>query len=208
MTQRSKDDVIPVREKHLRCNSSVRAESILGTLAASGPWLRDCNELPSPTTASPLGTQSSCASMSGIKYGRGSAHGIALLKTRIGASLAVHIPDGPTSEIKHKRGSTYKIALLKAHIGGKLAVQSDDKALSMLSSHIDALIRQHFPFQTSKWREVPDQVKSYMMNRVLLEEARLEIEEMRARQMKYEKLLVKRSEIEQMMREHQQMIEE
>ncbi|KAB1226620.1 hypothetical protein CJ030_MR1G027497 [Morella rubra] len=41
-----------------------------------------------------------------------------------------------------------------------------------------------------------------------LEEARLEIKEMRARQMEYEALLVKRSEIEQMMREHQQMIEE
>ncbi|KAB1216199.1 hypothetical protein CJ030_MR4G029078 [Morella rubra] len=41
-----------------------------------------------------------------------------------------------------------------------------------------------------------------------LEEARLEIEEMRARQMEYEALLVKRSDMEQTMREHLQMMEE
>ncbi|KAB1206486.1 hypothetical protein CJ030_MR7G000058 [Morella rubra] len=41
-----------------------------------------------------------------------------------------------------------------------------------------------------------------------LEEARLEIEEMRARQMEYEALLVKRLDMEQTMREHLQMIEE
>ncbi|KAB1219220.1 hypothetical protein CJ030_MR3G001297 [Morella rubra] len=40
-----------------------------------------------------------------------------------------------------------------------------------------------------------------------LEEARLEIEEMRARQMEYKALLVKRSDMEQIMREHLQMIE-
>ncbi|KAB1220219.1 hypothetical protein CJ030_MR3G017043 [Morella rubra] len=39
-----------------------------------------------------------------------------------------------------------------------------------------------------------------------LEEARLEIEEMRARQMEYEALLVKQSNMEQTMREHLQMI--
>ncbi|KAB1223861.1 hypothetical protein CJ030_MR2G000491 [Morella rubra] len=41
-----------------------------------------------------------------------------------------------------------------------------------------------------------------------LEEARLEIEEMRARQMEYEALLVKRSDMKQTMQEHLQMIEE
>ncbi|KAB1222862.1 hypothetical protein CJ030_MR2G018632 [Morella rubra] len=41
-----------------------------------------------------------------------------------------------------------------------------------------------------------------------LEEARLEIEEMRARQMEYETLLIKLSDMEQTMREHLQMIEE
>ncbi|KAB1215928.1 hypothetical protein CJ030_MR4G028702 [Morella rubra] len=41
-----------------------------------------------------------------------------------------------------------------------------------------------------------------------LEEARLEIEEMRARQLEYEALLVKRSDMEQTMREHLQMMEE
>ncbi|KAB1226511.1 hypothetical protein CJ030_MR1G018141 [Morella rubra] len=41
-----------------------------------------------------------------------------------------------------------------------------------------------------------------------LEEARLLIEEMRARQLEYEVLLVKRSDMEQTMREHLQMMEE
>ncbi|KAB1215817.1 hypothetical protein CJ030_MR4G010969 [Morella rubra] len=41
-----------------------------------------------------------------------------------------------------------------------------------------------------------------------LEEARLQIEEMRARQLEYEALLVKRSDMEQMMQEHLQMMEE
>ncbi|KAB1213107.1 hypothetical protein CJ030_MR5G015905 [Morella rubra] len=40
-----------------------------------------------------------------------------------------------------------------------------------------------------------------------LEEARLQIEEMRARQLEYEALLVKRSDMEQTMREHLQMME-
>ncbi|KAB1227465.1 hypothetical protein CJ030_MR1G023799 [Morella rubra] len=123
------------------CDSSVRAESSPGTLAVLGPSLRDRNELPSPDTASPVGTQSSCASTSGIRYVRGSTRGIALLKARTGGKLTVHIPDGRT--------------------GG------DDKVSSMLSSHIGALIRQHVPFDTSKWKEVPEGVKSYVMNRVL-----------------------------------------
>ncbi|KAB1225150.1 hypothetical protein CJ030_MR1G006433 [Morella rubra] len=41
-----------------------------------------------------------------------------------------------------------------------------------------------------------------------LEEARFQIEEMRARQLEYEALLVKRSDMEQTMREHLQMMEE
>ncbi|KAB1207397.1 hypothetical protein CJ030_MR7G017420 [Morella rubra] len=77
----------------------------------------------------------------GIRHVRGSTRGIALLKARTGGKLTVHIPDGRT--------------------GG------DDKASSMLSSHIGALVRQHVPFDTSKWKEVPEGVKSYVMNRVL-----------------------------------------
>ncbi|KAB1225797.1 hypothetical protein CJ030_MR1G026809 [Morella rubra] len=266
------DDVMPAEGKRLRCDSSVQAESSPSTLAVSGPLLRDRNELPSPTTANLVGTQSSCASTSRIRHVQGSTRGIALLKARTGGKLTVHIPDG--------------------HTGG------DDKASSMLSSHIGALVRQHVPFETSKWKEVPDEVKSYVMNRVLrrsainkenraklkivhtsgarsfqharvllvrknralqlqhesegksyteveifaevlgtkagyvrglgrsvrsigssssvssvdlsqrLEEARLEIEKMRARQMEYEVLLVKRSDMKQMMREHLQMMEE
>ncbi|KAB1209724.1 hypothetical protein CJ030_MR6G000178 [Morella rubra] len=59
-----------------------RAESSPGTLAVSGPSLRYRNELPSYNTASPVGTQSSCASTSGIRHVRGSTRGIALLKAR------------------------------------------------------------------------------------------------------------------------------
>ncbi|KAB1226387.1 hypothetical protein CJ030_MR1G004840 [Morella rubra] len=80
--------------KNLRCDLSVRAESTAGTLAVLGPSLRDFNELPSPTTASSVGTQSSCVSTSGIKHERGSTRGIALLKARTGGKLTVNIPDG------------------------------------------------------------------------------------------------------------------
>ncbi|KAB1205776.1 Cysteine-rich receptor-like protein kinase 10 [Morella rubra] len=52
---------MPAEGKRLWCNSSVRAKSSLGTLAVSGPLLRDRNELLSSATASPVGTQSSCA---------------------------------------------------------------------------------------------------------------------------------------------------
>ncbi|KAB1226979.1 hypothetical protein CJ030_MR1G015953 [Morella rubra] len=31
-------------------------------------------------------------------------------------------------------------------------------ASSMLSSHIGALVRQHVPFETSKWKDVPDRL--------------------------------------------------
>ncbi|KAB1215953.1 hypothetical protein CJ030_MR4G023647 [Morella rubra] len=54
---------MPEGGKCLWCDSSVRAESSPGTLAVSGPSLRDRNELLSPDTASPVGTQSSCAYM-------------------------------------------------------------------------------------------------------------------------------------------------
>ncbi|KAB1202811.1 hypothetical protein CJ030_MR8G024924 [Morella rubra] len=149
-----------------------------------------------------------------------------------------------TSGIRHVRGSTRGIALLKASTGGKLTVHipdgrtgGDDKASSMLSSHIDALVRQHVPFDMSKWKEVLEGVKSYVMNLVLekmealqlqyesegksyteveifaeLEEARLQIEEMRARQLEYEALLFRYgaddAEHLQMMEEQQLMMEE
>ncbi|KAB1220056.1 hypothetical protein CJ030_MR3G007097 [Morella rubra] len=43
------DDFMPAGGKRLQCDSSVQAESSLGTLAVSGPSLRDRNELPSLT---------------------------------------------------------------------------------------------------------------------------------------------------------------
>ncbi|KAB1212832.1 hypothetical protein CJ030_MR5G010132 [Morella rubra] len=48
---------MPAGGKRLRCDSSVRAESSPGTLAVSGPSLKDRNELPSPDTASPITTE-------------------------------------------------------------------------------------------------------------------------------------------------------
>ncbi|KAB1227131.1 hypothetical protein CJ030_MR1G001064 [Morella rubra] len=86
------DDVMPAGRKRLRCDSLVRAESSPGTLAVSGPSLRDRNELPSPDIASPVGTQSSCATTSGIKHIRGSTRGIALLKARTGGKLTCPYP--------------------------------------------------------------------------------------------------------------------
>ncbi|KAB1207155.1 hypothetical protein CJ030_MR7G011476 [Morella rubra] len=132
---------MPIGRKCLRCDTSVRAESSPGRLVVSGPSLRDGNELPSPTITSPVGTQRSYALTSGIKHIQGSTRGIALLKASTRGKLTGHISDGRT--------------------GG------DDKASSMLSSHIGVLVRQHVPFEMSKWKEVPDEVKSYVMNRVL-----------------------------------------
>ncbi|KAB1216232.1 hypothetical protein CJ030_MR4G023935 [Morella rubra] len=93
---------------------------------------------------------------------------------RIGTNYRPYHSQSTTSGIRQVRGSTRGIALLKAHIEGKLIVHipdgrigGDDKASSMLSSHIGALVRQHVPFETSKQKEVPDEVKSYVMNRVL-----------------------------------------
>ncbi|KAB1223143.1 hypothetical protein CJ030_MR2G016444 [Morella rubra] len=212
--------------------------------------------------------KSICASTFGIKYERGSTREIALLKARTGGKLTVHIPDG--------------------------RISGDDKASSMLSSHISVLIRQtrrnrmykHYSVFNSKeevlqhpypemnkeeWTCVCDLFASEEFQRrnainrenraklkivhtsrseekmealqlqhevegkpyievnifteVLgmkgvyvrvssvdlswrLEETKLEIEEMRARQMEYEELLVKRSEMEQAMQEHQRMMEE
>ncbi|KAB1203293.1 hypothetical protein CJ030_MR8G003106 [Morella rubra] len=250
MTPRTKDDVMPTGGKRLRCNSSVRAESSPGTLAVSGPSLRDRNELPSPTTASPVGTQSSCAST--IRQ---------FEVVRTGLPYSRLTPEESYCPYPYGR------------MGG------DDKASSMLSSHIGALVRQHVPFD-EKIQNLMRLVLCFIKKRILirmacghqkmhenfekmealqlqhelegksytemeifaevlgtkagyvrglgcsvrsvgsslsassvdlswrLEEARLQIKEMRARQLEYEALLVKRSDMKQTMREHLQMMEE
>ncbi|KAB1201123.1 hypothetical protein CJ030_MR0G005036 [Morella rubra] len=61
-----------------------------------------------------------CASTFGISQVRGRTHGFTLEKAPIAGKLSVHIPDGRT--------------------GG------DDKASSMLSSHIGSLVRSHVLF--------------------------------------------------------------
>ncbi|KAB1212955.1 hypothetical protein CJ030_MR5G001877 [Morella rubra] len=199
-------------------------------------------------------------------------------------SQMAHSPFPSDVGIRHVQGSTRGIALLMACTGGKLTIHipdgrtgGDDKASSMLSSHISALIRQHVPFDACKWKEVPEgrsainkenraklkivhtsKARSFHRARALLEkmealqlqyesegksyteveifaevlgmkagyvqglghsvrsvgssssvssvdlsrrleEARLQIEEMRARQLEYEALLVKRSDMEQTM---------
>ncbi|KAB1226414.1 hypothetical protein CJ030_MR1G014121 [Morella rubra] len=80
----AQDDIMPVGGKCLRCNSSICVDSTPDTQLVSSPSLRDREELPSPTIASPVGTQSSCASTSGIRHVKGSTHEIALLKARMG----------------------------------------------------------------------------------------------------------------------------
>ncbi|KAB1223222.1 hypothetical protein CJ030_MR2G002978 [Morella rubra] len=87
MTPRTKDDVMQREGNVFGAIHQFLAESSPDTLAVSGPSLRDRNELPSPTTASPVGTQSSCAC---------SMHGIALLKAYTRGKLIVHIPNGCT----------------------------------------------------------------------------------------------------------------
>ncbi|KAB1220441.1 hypothetical protein CJ030_MR3G009901 [Morella rubra] len=190
------------------------------------------DNLPSLASINPRDTpQSSCASTSEIRHVRGRTHGLALEKTHIAGKLSVFISDGRT--------------------GG------DDKASSMLSSHIDSLVRSHVYFDVVNWSKVPDEVKSYVMNKVLceserrsfteveiftkvlrmkagyvhglghsmrqvgssllmlsvdlvqrLEEARMEIEEMRARQKEYDELAMRQAEMKRLMREQQQHLME
>ncbi|KAB1205884.1 hypothetical protein CJ030_MR7G027931 [Morella rubra] len=143
-----------------------------GKLAVSVPSLRDCNELLSLTTTSPLGTQT----MSGIKHGRGSTCGIALLMAHTGGKLIVYISNGRTGD--------------------------DDKASSILSSDIEqALEHPSLEMNKEEWTRVCNFFASEEFQRrsainkenratlkivhtsgARLEEARLEIEEMRARQ--------------------------
>ncbi|KAB1215851.1 hypothetical protein CJ030_MR4G010935 [Morella rubra] len=99
-------------------------------------------DLPSLASVNLRGTlQSSCASTSGIIHVRIRMCGLALEKAHIARKLSVHIPDGRT--------------------GG------DDKASSMLSSHIGSLMRSHAPFNVVNWSKVPNEVKSYIMNKIL-----------------------------------------
>ncbi|KAB1206318.1 hypothetical protein CJ030_MR7G011811 [Morella rubra] len=90
---------MPTGGKRLRCDSSVRAESTPGTLAVSSPLPGDRDK-----TASPVGTQSSCASTSGIIHVRDSTSGIALLKAHLRGKLTVHIPDGHNVHVDVEKG--------------------------------------------------------------------------------------------------------
>ncbi|KAB1199526.1 hypothetical protein CJ030_MR0G021695 [Morella rubra] len=59
------------------CNLGSRAVGVASPSQGAG------NDLPSPVTISPRTTQSSCASMSGIKEARGKMHRIVLEKACI-----------------------------------------------------------------------------------------------------------------------------
>ncbi|KAB1216030.1 hypothetical protein CJ030_MR4G022482 [Morella rubra] len=84
-------------------------------IGAANPSQGASNDSPSPVeTISPRTTQSSCASTSGIKQVRGKMRRIALEKARITGKLSVHFPEGSMGD--------------------------DDKASSMLSSHIGSLV--------------------------------------------------------------------
>ncbi|KAB1227903.1 hypothetical protein CJ030_MR1G013783 [Morella rubra] len=70
--------------------------------------------------------------------------------------------------------------------------------------------RENFEKMKALQLQYESEGKSYTEVEIFaeLEDARLQIEEMRARQLEYEALLVKRSDMEQTMREHLQMMEE
>ncbi|KAB1227071.1 hypothetical protein CJ030_MR1G009580 [Morella rubra] len=157
MTPRTKDDVMPAGGKRLRCDSSVRAESSPGTLAVSGPSLRD------RTNYRPL-TQPRRSAIN--KENRA--------KLKIVYTSGVRSFQRARALLKNPESDEISAALLYK----KTHTNKDD----MWTSE-DA--RENF-----------------------LEEARLQIEEMRARQLEYEALLVKRSDMEQTMQEHLQMMEE
>ncbi|KAB1226270.1 hypothetical protein CJ030_MR1G003753 [Morella rubra] len=90
------------------------------------------------------------------------------------SSLYLLFSGRATSGIKQVRGKKHEIALKKARISGKLSVHipegrmgGDDKASSMLFSHIGLLVRLHIPLDAVKWSKVSNEVKSYVMNKVL-----------------------------------------
>ncbi|KAB1213380.1 hypothetical protein CJ030_MR5G003550 [Morella rubra] len=308
--------------KRLRCDSSVRAESSPGTLAVSGPSLRDRNELPSPDTTSPVGTQSSCASTSEIRHVRGSTRGLPYSRLAPGGKLTddfqldydraedrftvtstmntayrthrnrmfqhysvfnskekalehpypemnkeewTRVCDLFASEEFQRRSAINKENRAKLKIVHTSGARSFQRMRALLknpeSNEISAALlykkthtnkdgmwtsedaRENFEKMEALQLQYESEGKSYTEVEIFaevlgtkagyvrglgrsvrfvgssssvssvdlsrkLEEARLQIEEMRARQLEYEALLVKWSDMEQTMREHLQMMEE
>ncbi|KAB1205755.1 hypothetical protein CJ030_MR7G028060 [Morella rubra] len=172
---------MPAGGKRLRCDSSVRAESSPGTLAVSGPSLRDRNELPSPDTASPVGTQSSCASYR--------THRNRMFQHYSVFNSKEEALEHPYPEMNKEEWTRVCDLFASEEFQRRSAINKENRAKLKIVHTSGA--------------------RSFQRTRaLLLEEARLQIEEMRARQLEYEALLVKRSDMEQTMREHLQMMEE
>ncbi|KAB1222859.1 hypothetical protein CJ030_MR2G018635 [Morella rubra] len=209
------------RGKRLRCDSSVRAKSSPGTLAVSGPSLRDRNELQSPTTANPVGTQSSCAyydrTEDCITVTSTMNRAYRTYKNRIFQHYSVfnskeealehlypdmnkeewtRVCDLFASEEFQRRSAINKENRAKLKIvhtsGVRKNLESEEISPALL-------YKKTHTNKDDMWTS-EDARKNF--------EARLEIEEMRARQMEYETLLSSWSDMEQTIREHLQMIEE
>ncbi|KAB1225142.1 hypothetical protein CJ030_MR1G005678 [Morella rubra] len=206
---------MPAGGKRLRCDSSVRAESSPGTLAVSGPSLRDRNELPSPDTASPVGTQSSCASYKTHRNRMFQHYSVFNSKEEalehpypeMNKEEWTRVYNLFASEEFQRRSAINKEnrAKLKiVHTSGARSFQCTRALLKNPESDEISPALLYKKMHTNKdgmWTS-EDARENF------LEEARLQIEEMRARQLEYEALLVKRSDMEQTMREHLQMMEE
>ncbi|KAB1216180.1 hypothetical protein CJ030_MR4G029097 [Morella rubra] len=213
MTPRTKDDVMPAGGKRLRCDSSVRAESSPGTLAVSGPSLRDRNELPSPTTASPVGTQSSCACNVQDAQNRMFQH-YSVFNSKEEAL------EHPYPDMNKEEWTRVCDLFASEEFQRRSAINKENRAklkivhtLERGLSNARALLKNPESDEISPallYKKTHTNKDGMWTSEDAREnfEARLEIEEMRARQMEYEALLVKRSDMEQTMREHLQMIEE
>ncbi|KAB1202274.1 hypothetical protein CJ030_MR8G010108 [Morella rubra] len=241
-----------------------------------GPSLRDRNELPSPTTANPVGTQSSCAyydrTEDRVTVTSTMNTAYRTHKNRMFQHYSVfnskeealehpypdmnkeewtRVCDLFASEEFQRRSAINKENRAKLKIVHTSEVFPTRRALKiqnlmrLVLCHIKRTLedaRENFEKMEALQLQHESEGKSYTEVEIFavlgtkagyvrglgrsvrsvgsssstvsvdlsrrLEEARLEIEEMRARQMEYEALLVKRSDMEQTMQEHLQMIEE
>ncbi|KAB1206402.1 putative S-adenosylmethionine-dependent methyltransferase At5g38100 [Morella rubra] len=131
---------MPAEGKRLRCDSSVRAESSPGTLAVSGPSLRDRNELPSPATASPVGTQSSCASLLGVQFQR---RGVRAPYPDMNKEEWTRVCDLFASEEFQRRSAINKENRAKLKIVHTSGARSFQRARALLRSDMEQTMREH-----------------------------------------------------------------
>ncbi|KAB1219221.1 hypothetical protein CJ030_MR3G001296 [Morella rubra] len=176
MRKDSQDIVMAAGKKCLRCNSGSRV------VVAASHSQRASHDSPSPVTSQDI------VMVAGEKY----------LRCNLGSRVV--IAASPSQGVSSDSPSPVTVSPLppKVVVRQHRGLNKYGASL-MLPSHISLLVRSHVPLDEVKWSKFSDELSSSIDLVWRLEEARVEIEEMRARQMEYEKLLVQRSEMEKTM---------